>query len=658
MKTFKRGLGCSVVALLFCFVTPCHAIDITLAWDANTEPNLAGYKVYYDTDCSGAPYNGAGAAEDDSPIDVGNVTEFTLHGLSDDDVYFFVVTAYNDEGLESGYSNEVSTQCSLTLNTAGSGNVGLDPAGGSYDVGTEVELEALPEPGWQFSGWSGDLTGSGNPVTITMDSNKTVTAIFTEVPHAQYILTVNTTGSGSVIPDPAGGTYDAGTIVTLTAQAESGWQFSNWSGDLTGSSNPATITMDTNKAVTAAFTQTPPVINTFTATPNTINEGEFVTLEWNITGADSATIDNGVGAVPHSSGSVQDAPPITTTYTLTATNSEGSVTSTVTVTVEYSPSSPVINSFIATPETINEGESPTLSWSINDADSATIDNDIGPVDPVSSSLEVSPLTTTTYTLTAINGGGSVASTVTVTVLELLPPEIIETIPHNGAGINDNTRVSNKTSFCVRIEDSDGIDITDPTSVRFTIDDDLHAEYTRDLNDLSVVRVVKLTEEDDTQVTRLWVAYDRPKEDEFEGYDFDTLINIKVDIKDRAGQEMEQEIFSIKIETEAEHENAEATSPSTAPVDPSDPDLADPEYFYDAGIEVISGGLKGGKIIYNSNEPVIPIFGPIEEIPGLGADNEGTAMNLQPPTVFNTPVKVFIPYPGYSDVSDLSIFLYT
>ncbi len=105
--SFKKCVGCSVIALLFCFVTPCHAMDITLAWDANTEPNLAGYKVYYDTDGSGAPYSGAGAAEGDSPIDVGNVTEFTLSDLVDGEVHFFAVTAYNNEDLESGYSNEV-----------------------------------------------------------------------------------------------------------------------------------------------------------------------------------------------------------------------------------------------------------------------------------------------------------------------------------------------------------------------------------------------------------------------------------------------------------------------------------------------------------------------------------------------------------------------
>jgi hypothetical protein len=107
MMNFKKCAGFSVIALLFCFVTPCHAMDITLAWDANTEPNLAGYRVYYDTDGSGAPYDGEDAWEGPSPIDVGNVTEYTLSDLPDGEVHFFAVTAYNNEDLESGYSNEV-----------------------------------------------------------------------------------------------------------------------------------------------------------------------------------------------------------------------------------------------------------------------------------------------------------------------------------------------------------------------------------------------------------------------------------------------------------------------------------------------------------------------------------------------------------------------
>jgi hypothetical protein len=104
------------LALLFISVTPCYASDVTLAWDANTDPALAGYKIYYDMD-SGHPYDGIGAQEGSSPINMTldqdedldpNTVQYTLHGMPDG-IYYFSVTAYNSEGLESGYSNEVGT---------------------------------------------------------------------------------------------------------------------------------------------------------------------------------------------------------------------------------------------------------------------------------------------------------------------------------------------------------------------------------------------------------------------------------------------------------------------------------------------------------------------------------------------------------------------
>jgi hypothetical protein len=100
--------------LFFLAVTQSYALDVTLGWDANTEPDLAGYKVYYKTGSSGPPYNGTGANQGSSPVTVpiGDLAdadnpEYTLSGLSDSEVSFFVVTAYDTEGLESDYSNEV-----------------------------------------------------------------------------------------------------------------------------------------------------------------------------------------------------------------------------------------------------------------------------------------------------------------------------------------------------------------------------------------------------------------------------------------------------------------------------------------------------------------------------------------------------------------------
>ncbi len=149
-------------------------------------------------------------------------------------------------------------QYTLTANASGSGSVSLNPlpTNGTYDAGATVQLTATPAAGFQFSGWSGDLSGSTNPATITMDGNKTVTATFTAIPVTQYTLTANPVGSGSVSlnPPPTNGTYSAGATVELTATPAAGFQFSGWSGDLSGSTSPATITMDGNKTVTATFT--------------------------------------------------------------------------------------------------------------------------------------------------------------------------------------------------------------------------------------------------------------------------------------------------------------------------------------------------------------------------------------------------------------------
>jgi uncharacterized repeat protein (TIGR02543 family) len=102
------------------------------------------------------------------------------------------------------------------------------------------------------------MAGSTNPDTITMDGNKTVTATFTQ---DQYTLTINTVGSGSVTKSPDQATYTYGTIVDVNAIADAGWTFDSWSGDLGGSTNPETITMDGNKTVTATFTEVLPSDN-------------------------------------------------------------------------------------------------------------------------------------------------------------------------------------------------------------------------------------------------------------------------------------------------------------------------------------------------------------------------------------------------------------
>ena len=99
---------------------------------------------------------------------------------------------------------------------------------------------------------------------------------------------------------------------------------------------------------------------------------------------------------------------------------------------------PIINFFSALPSTITEGESSTLSWSVTDATSVTIDNGIGSV-ALTGTIAVNPTTTTTYTLTATNTAGSVTATTTITVNPAVPVLLINypMDPGNTGGDNLN-----------------------------------------------------------------------------------------------------------------------------------------------------------------------------------------------------------------------------
>jgi hypothetical protein len=141
----------------------------------------------------------------------------------------------------------------LGVTLDGSGSVAKNPNQATYPYGTVVQLTAVADSGWIFSSWGGNLSGSTNPASITINGNRSVIAHFTQ---NQYTLTVTLDGSGSVTKSPNQATYTFGQVVTLTAVLGSGWLFSSWTGDLTGNQNPKTITMNGNKAVTAHFLDT------------------------------------------------------------------------------------------------------------------------------------------------------------------------------------------------------------------------------------------------------------------------------------------------------------------------------------------------------------------------------------------------------------------
>jgi hypothetical protein len=154
---------------------------------------------------------------------------------------------------------------------------------------------------------------------------------------------------------------------------------------------------------------------TFTATPSNIAPANSSTLTWSTANATSVMIDPGLGAQPLS-GSLTVQPAETTTYTLTANGPGGTTVQQVIVTVSSGPSI----TFIASPSMIGVGHLTTLSWSVADATSVSIDHGIGP-QPNAASIEVAPESTTLYSLTATGPAGTMKSSVTVTVVPM--PEI-------------------------------------------------------------------------------------------------------------------------------------------------------------------------------------------------------------------------------------------
>ncbi len=162
-------------------------------------------------------------------------------------------------------------------------------------------------------------------------------------------------------------------------------------------------------SATATVTVTP-VITTFTASPRNIVSGGLSTLQWNVTGATSLSIDQGIGTVS-SSGTRTVTPTTNTTYTLTATMNSIPVAVPITITVTAAEL-PTITTFTAIPRHIIGGGLSTLSWNVSNATSVSIDQGIGAVSP-SGTQTVTPATTTTYTLTATNGSGSSIAAVTI-----------------------------------------------------------------------------------------------------------------------------------------------------------------------------------------------------------------------------------------------------
>jgi len=187
-----------ISCVIFSNASIAFGYTVTLSWDppptnADGSPltDLGGYKVYYGTTSN--TYS--------KTIDVGKVTTYKIN-LATGVTYYFAVTAYNQAGYESDFSNTVSkTKYILTTKKdgTGKGTVTSSPAGiicGSdcreeYDSGRVVTLEAIANAGSIFAGWSGDKCAGDGQCVSTIDENTIVTATFERVPTSITVTSPN-----------------------------------------------------------------------------------------------------------------------------------------------------------------------------------------------------------------------------------------------------------------------------------------------------------------------------------------------------------------------------------------------------------------------------------------------------------------------------------
>ena len=172
------------------------------------------------------------------------------------------VTMNDNYSITANFEQMLPGKVALTASSTAGGSVTTPGEGTfSYDEGTMVELVAEAEEGYRFVNWTGDVDTIANvdvaATTITMDGDYSIVANFVTT-LVQYDLTISSTYGGSVtVPGEGTFAFDAGTVVDLVADANTGYMFIYWTGDVDTIANAnvatTTITMNGDYTITANF---------------------------------------------------------------------------------------------------------------------------------------------------------------------------------------------------------------------------------------------------------------------------------------------------------------------------------------------------------------------------------------------------------------------
>jgi hypothetical protein len=271
-KAFCLLIMASLVLLVTLSTKSAFGAQVTLAWDPSSDANISGYKLYW----------GSQSKQYTLLTDVGNNTSETISNLQAGTIYYFAATAYDVQGNESSYSNEVS------YTVPGSCTYSISPASKTFTQTGGKETVAITTQStcsWTASSGASWMTltsgssGTGNgTVSYTVSANagtasrtsistiagQVFTVTQTGVQTYTLVTTKSGTGSGTITNSPSGLTFNPGTSVTLSAIADAKSSFAGWSGACSGTGSTCAIIMNSNVSVNASF-----AAKVFTITANT-----------------------------------------------------------------------------------------------------------------------------------------------------------------------------------------------------------------------------------------------------------------------------------------------------------------------------------------------------------------------------------------------------
>jgi hypothetical protein len=665
----------AIAALLRICQSQSYALDVTLQWDANGEPDLVKYKLYYKSGSTGNRipdnYSGTGAAEGASPVDVllpaadenpdPDVVEFTLHGLPDGQSYYVVVTAYDNENFESEASNEVATDYS------GPGkvyNLSSSPPPSTWSNDNTVTFTwAAPSgmpPGVSIAGYSTvwDMTSGTTPaasITIGAVTSTTSPALVDGNRHYFHIRAADTAGnwgetehSGPFYIDTGPPGVDGVELISGTtleivysennmqnAAVVGNYSFDNGvivSGvtDVTGEGRTFRLTLSNVQSyIIYSMTVTSGVSGVVDAAGNPLPSNQRIVRDINDSDSDGMADDWErywwLGSTDLSNGTADE-------------DGDGMMDLT-----EY-------NVARANPGWQDRWILSPRSWdSDGDGISDKYETDYGmnPTDPADGDPRAdldgdgwSNYEEYLYGYAANNANSPVPA----------PPRVKEVIP---AG---NGPVPSNSTFAIRVEATQGINIAESSGVTVTVDDGVQQPYERNLNN-TTVKAIPL----DSGVTtskNLWIAYYRSNETVNE-FSSGVKVTVTFEATDVRKDSMTPWTFEFRVQTqEEEDQEAESSPPPLLLTDT--PKLG----LTTSGVTNTSTMLDRAAIIFDTslmgNIGIIPYFGPTEDIPVFdvsGYASVGVAMNLLPPAVFPSGVTVVVPCPGYTDANGLYVYYY-